>query len=201
MSLFTRIAFALAVVTATAGSSAAAVIHSDDFADPTGARETDTSFSTIFNATGGTSAISFDIEGFISLDGDNSFKDEFVLNLNGTDIFRGTFNLGGGGTDSVSLGGASFSFVTSSVVSFSGGIASISGVLSLLAGANTLTFSYLSAPNPDFAGFQGLGDEGWGVNNVDVANAVTTVPVPPAALLLLSGFAGLAGLRRFRKAV
>lgn len=201
MGMLSKAATSLAILAAMAGSAAAAVIHSDDFANFAVARETDTSFTVGVNATGGASAITFDIEGFVSLDGDNSFKDEFVLNLNGTDIFRGTFNLGGGGADSVSLNSGSFTFATSSVVAFGGGIASISGLLNLLAGANTLTFTYLSASGPGFAGFQGLGDEGWGINKVDVANAVTAVPVPPAALLLLTGFAGLGGLRRFRKAL
>src|SRR5689334_23117209 len=88
---------------ATAGlliaSSAAqaAIIHDDGALE----RPTDSSFAVNFNSPGGSSAISFDLLGYISLDGVNFFEDDFTLNLNGTDILSLSYDLGGGGGDAV----------------------------------------------------------------------------------------------------
>jgi hypothetical protein len=68
-----------------------------------------------------------------------------------------------------------------------GGSITISGLVTLLSGSNTLTFAY--GPGQD------LGDEGWGVNKLNVSS----VPVPPAALLLGTGLIGIASLRRKAK--
>ena len=58
-------------------------------------------------------------------------------------------------------------------------------MINLVAGNNLLEFGYTG-------GDQGLGDEGWGVNNLNVS----TVPLPPAALLLGTGLLALARKRR-----
>jgi hypothetical protein len=63
--------------------------------------------------------------------------------------------------------------------------------LDLLAGANTLTFSFTS-PGPLNGGNQGVGDESWAINNLDVS----PVPVPAGLPLLAGGLGLLAFLRR-----
>jgi len=47
---------------------------------------------------------------------------------------------------------------------------------------NTLTFAYLSLTD-DHAGFQGLGDEGWGVEKVEAS----ATPLPPTWTMMLIG--------------
>jgi hypothetical protein len=156
-----------------------------------GPLDTGTSFNTVFNSTGGSSTILFDLLGYFSLDGVNCCTDTFHLSLNGTELFSGSYNLGGGGLNVTYLDliGSSINGLNldPNFNGFTNGSITISGILTLLSGSNTLTFAY----DPG----QGLGDEGWGVNNLNVSS----VPVPPAALLLGTGLLGLAGLRRKAK--
>ena len=156
-----------------------------------GPLDTGTSFSTVFNGTGGSNTISFDLLGYYSLDGVNCCTDTFHLSLNGTEIFSGSYNLGGGGSNLTYIDSIGSVITGLSNApwdgNFKNGTITISGLLTLLSGSNTLTFAY----DPG----QGLGDEGWGVNNLNVSS----VPVPPAALLLGTGLLGLAGLRRKAK--
>ncbi len=177
------------------GQAQATTVHNDGFVNPAGEyRPTDTSFSVGFNSLlGGNESISFDIFGARSLDGVNFYQDNFSLALNGTKIFTGSFNLGGGGADVVLLNLASLATAAAG----DRGI-SVSGVIALLAGANTLTFSYDSLTSAaGFAGFQGTGDESWGINSVDVSNvSVSSVPVPMAVIFLGTGLLGLAGIAR-----
>jgi hypothetical protein len=178
---------------AALGQANASVIHNDGFANTQGEyRPTDTSFDVAFTApSAGNQSISFDIFGARTLDGVNFYQDNFSLALNGTTIFTGSFDLGGGGTDSVLLNLASLATAAAG----DRGIA-VSGVLALLAGINTLTFSYDSLTT-GFAGFQGTGDESWGINSVDVSNAnISAVPVPGAVFFLGAGLLGLAGIAR-----
>lgn len=155
---------------------------------------TGTSFNTSFSSLGGSSAISFDLLGYFSLDGINCCTDTFRLKLNGLEIFSGSYNLGGGGNNSTitDLIGSTIVGLNPDPIfyGFTNGQITVSGLITLLAGSNTLTFSY------DLG--QGLGDEGWGVQNLNASN-VSSVPVPPAALLLGTGLIGLASLRRKAK--
>jgi hypothetical protein len=155
-------------------------------------------------AGGGSASISFDLLGYVSLDGDNSFQDDFVLSLNGTDIYRGTFDLGGGhavsgstillNTAGLLAGPISPTPLLGGAPTFVGGSLSISGLITLLAGNNTIGFRYVPVGINNGAG-QSLADEGWAVNNLNVS----AIPVPPAAVLLLTGLAGAAAMRRRRK--
>lgn len=63
---------------------------------------------------------------------------------------------------------------------------------SLAAGSNSLVISYDSPTTfegSNRSGFQGLNDEGWGLNSV----VVSSVPEPPTALLMLAGAGMVAG--------
>jgi hypothetical protein len=158
---------------------------------------TDQSFVLNVNGTGATVPVSFIIDGYASLDGQNFYEDDFSFALNSTVVFAGTFNLGGGGADVVyynpygavatNLGNTFFGGGTESV-SFSG--------LALNAGSNTFTFSYASLPAPTYAGFQGLGDEGWGVEQVSVGSGV---PEPAAWAMMLIGFGAMGAAMRSRR--
>ena len=183
---------ALLVGTVFASATANAVV----LPSSAGPLLTDTSFSSTFNSTSSSSTITFDLLGYASLDGDNFYQDNFHLSLNGTEIFSGTFSLGGGGGNVIFTNLASLvvSGLRPDVVDFAGGDLTFSGFINTLVGSNTLLFSYDSLVE-GHAGFQGLGDEGWGVNNLNVSS----VPVPPAALLLGTGLIGLASLRRKAK--
>jgi hypothetical protein len=158
---------------------------------------TNASYTTAFNSSAGNAAFSFDLLGYRTLDGGgNGYTDVFHLSLNGTEIFSGTFNLGGGGTNDYNTVGYTNS-VGAVVTNLNnnpvfnpfvpGGSITIAGLLTLVSGVNTLQFTY--------GPLQDLGDEGWGVKNLNVSS----VPVPPAALLLGTGLLGLAGLRRKAK--
>ena len=185
-----------------AGAAVAAFIASSAhagtiYAGPTGAMPTDQSFSVNFTSgTSTTAALSFVIDGYLSLDGQNYYEDDFSLKLNNTLIFSGTFNLGGGSNsgsqDSVYVDPYHAALVNptgnGTGIGWNGGIETvgISGV-ALVSGQNTLTFSYSSLNDSNHAGFQGLGDEGWGIQNVNVS----AVPEPSTWAMLLLGFVGI----------
>ena len=149
--------------------------------------------------------MSFTIDGYLSLDGQNFYEDDFGLSLNGSPLFAGTFNLGGGSNTTQAVTylnpfGATLSNPTNNgtTISFAGGmeIVTFGDVLPVLAGTNTLIFTYTSLPPPGNAGFQGIGDEGWGIEGVTVS-----VPEPSTWAMMLTGFVGLgsAGFRASRK--
>jgi hypothetical protein len=192
-SILKGAAFAAGLFLASQSAQALVVLDDGISAPYTGQyRPTNTSVSTTFNATAGASALSFDLIGGLSLDGVNCCTDTFTLSLNGTDIFSGSFDLGGTGADTIFSNPLGFLTAGGSNGFFQGGLLTVSGIVNLLAGSNTLTFSYAS----NFP--QGTADESWGVNDVNVANAVSAVPLPPAVLLLGSGLLGLVGWRRKR---
>ena len=194
--------FALTVAAPTAASSA--VIFDTNLA--TGALVSPGSVSTNFtSAMSGPASIAFQIQGYVSLDGDNFYRDNFTLTVNGTLAYAGTFDLGGGGANLVTfvLSGASSLVVTppgGGSPTFNGGLADIVAPINLIAGLNTLVFAYdspLSGPGGPLAGPQGLGDEGWGINRVTVTSAV---PEPTTWAMMLIGFVGLSLVSSRRRA-
>jgi len=168
------------------------------YAGPSGPQATDSSITLAFDApTATTTALSFVVDGYLSLDGDNFYEDDFGLTLNGKSIFSGTFNLGGGSDSTQAVVyanpyGATVSKPTNNGtgVGWNGGHERIAfgNAVPLAAGLNTLDFSYVSLPQPGHAGFQGLGDEGRGVEKVRVG----AVPEPSTWAMMGLGFAGLA---------
>ena len=171
--------FAAAATFAAVASIGFAANASTIYSAPgaTGAMATNTSFSDTFSAAGGQANASFVIDGYASLDGQNYYEDDFTLSLNGTDILTGTFNLGGGGFD-VSTGPLGSSAVNVSgngtAVTWNGGQVNVFTPVSLINGTNTLTFAYHSVSDANHAGFQGIGDEAWGIEKVTVAGVPET---------------------------
>ena len=143
--------------------------------------------------------LTFDLLGYGSLDGLNCCTDTFTLTINGAIRFRGGFDMGGGGAQfyyDPAVGGslvvvaapnlAPLVVSTVSYGTFQGGLTQFSVPHTLLAGDNTYHFDY---------GF--LGDEGWGLRNVQItAPEPLTVPEPFTVGLLGLGLAGLALRRR-----
>ena len=178
------------------------------YAGPSGEQATDSSFVLNFNsATAENTPLSFTIDGYLSLDGQNYYEDDFSLQLNGNTIFVGTFNLGGGSNSGQQANvydnpyGATYANPTGNGVGigWNGGKEDISFAdVPTIAGTNVLTFAYLSL-ELNHAGFQGLGDEGWGIQNVRAG----AVPEPATWGMMLIGFAslGFAGYRSSRRTV
>jgi hypothetical protein len=181
-------------------SSAQATIIYDG---PSAAMATDQSFTLNFNSGASTSELSFILDGYGSLDGKNAYEDDFSLKLNDKQVFLGTFNLGGGSNSGSQANvysnpfGASLSNPTNNGtgIGWNGGKETFTFAgLPLNVGLNTLTFSYLSLTG-DHAGFQGLGDEGWGVEKVEAS----ATPLPPTWTMMLIGLGGFGWLTSRRK--
>jgi hypothetical protein len=188
---FLKIAAALAATAALTTAAHGATVYSGSLGDVDQA--TNSSLQVSFASAASSAELTFKLDGFASLDGDNFYKDVFTLNVNGTDIFSGSFDLGGGGSTLVTLNANGATYTGGSFGSFAGGALYFTVPVALQA-SNTITFSYASPGSP-YAGFQGIGDEGWGVGSVEV----TAVPEPANAALLLAGL-GAMGLMLRRRA-
>jgi hypothetical protein len=140
--------------------------------------------------------VGFTVAGYATLDGDNGYIDILHVSLNGTEVFSGTWDLGGGGASRVllDLNGATVGTVSNQQLT-------ISIPVALTLGANQLVISYESPTSFEGtgrAGFQGLGDEGWGLNALSVTGTTAPVPEPAPGLLLLAGLASLGWLAKRR---
>ncbi len=206
-------ASAVAMAVFAAGAAQATVLVNQPH-DPTARAPTDTSFAINFNSTGGAGSIAFTIDGYGSLDGQISGEDDFTLTLNGAVLVNGTWNLGGGGQDVVfsAPGDATFVNHTAPPPAFGGGgTLDVQSSLNLAAGANTLVFAYHSVEGPGFLGFEGAGNEGWGIQNLVVngagdpapplTNPPAGVPEPATWALMLIGFGGIGATLRRRRQV
>jgi hypothetical protein len=185
MNMTKKFAAAFAVLALTAGAQAASV----PFTKSTGELATNVTAAT--TVTGGlTDDLSFVLTGYNSLDGQNHYEDDFSLVVNGATLYVGTFNLGGGGADVTYFNpsGATFTFGPGKTVNFLVPVTSDDGIYKV-----DFTYTSLSTAS-GHAGFQGLGDEGWGVSNV------ATVPEPASVALLLAGLGIVGGLARRRAA-
>jgi hypothetical protein len=190
-----QLAAAAAALAVTAGAHAA-VDYSNDFGNAVWV--TDTAQVANFSSAGGAGTVSFHLDGFNTLDGDNYYIDVFTLSVNGAAVFSGTWNLGGGGADEVFQAPAGTTLTKNGTSSLD-----ISVPVSLLAGANSVSFAYdspaaFASPGQGVtgrAGFQGWPDEGWGLGVVTVSSAV---PEPASGALLLASLGLVAGVARRR---
>lgn len=164
-------------------SANAAVIYSNTTA--TGDTQLPGSYDYTFSSSATSAITSIQLQGYNTLDGQNFYEDDFTLSLNGTAIYKATFDLGGGGADVVFTSPSGSSFTKT------GQTVDLLVPVALANGFNTLTLSYDSLPQPDHAGYQGIGDEGFGINSVSVVSAV---PLPASAPMFGAAILGLAGL-------
>jgi MYXO-CTERM domain-containing protein len=162
----------------------------------TGAFSSPNSLFASFFASAGAGEVSFQLQGYNTLDGDSFFIDILDVSLNGSSVFSATYDLGGGGIDRV-LGG-------SAGVALKDGLAKTVDLqipVTLLGGVNALVISYSSPDIFDGTprwGEQGLADEGWGLNSASVSSAAPVPEAPAAAMFAAGLLAGLLALRRRR---
>lgn len=166
---------------------------------PTAALETNSSVALNFAAGAGAGQLAFTLAGYTTLDGDNFWIDILHVTLNGSEVLSGTWDIGGGGNSRVLVDphGATVGIVNNATHELQ-----ISLPVTLASGSNQLVFSYESPLNFEGtarAGFQGLGDEGWGLNAVTVSGNLAPVPEPASGALLLGGLGALAWLAKRRR--
>lgn len=159
--------------------------------------ETDSFFNVAYDGASASGTLEVGLLGYLSLDGTNYYRDQFVLLLNGAPIFAGSFNMGGGGNDSIDFNpmGALVHARANGTpdaygASWQGGSASLLFEGLGLRRGDVLTLGYSSLGAPLYFGHQGLDDEAWGVARLQFTSAL---PEPSGAALLLAG-AGVAAL-------
>ncbi|MBV5328467.1 MAG: PEP-CTERM sorting domain-containing protein [Chlorobium sp.] len=142
--------------------------------------------------------LSFDLLGYLTVDGSNGYKDTFTLTVNGNILFSGGFNMGGGGQTFETSKASGVLYTTpgygDNYIGGQGGSTHFSVAYTLLSGDNTFTF--------DYGVMQGLGDEGWGLMSISTRADITEnspVPEPATMLLFGTGIAGLASIARRKR--
>jgi len=183
-------AVALIGLTPQQSTHAASVIYQD--LTPTGILASPSSITRSFASDSGAGNITFEIQGYLSLDGSNCCTDTFSFYNDSDLLFQGTFNLGGGGTDIVFANPNGATFSATNFGFYNGGVLNVSIPVTFAAGNHVLTFDYSGSP-------QGLGDEGWGLNNITV-EGVAAVPEPETYAMLLAGL-GLLGFTASRRKI
>lgn len=131
---------------------------------------------------------SFQLQGYNTVDGLNSYSDAFLLKVNGSAVAGGYFNLGGGGAD----GG----FVGVPVINHGDKTVTFSNLsINLLQGINTFSFSYSPVGASNGLG-QSIGDEAWRLNSASITAAV---PEPESYAMFLAGLGLMGAVARRRK--
>lgn len=190
MNTLNKLAVAFAAAVLATGAQAATVF-SNDYGNV--ALSSPDVVTASFAAGAGAGSVTFHLDGFATLDGDNFYIDVFSLSVNGSTVFSGTWDLGGGGADEIFQAPAGYTLVKNGNSSLD-----ITVPVALAGGANSVTFAYDSPTSwngSSRAGPQTLADEGWGLGQVTVTSAV---PEPATGLLLLAGLGIVGGLARRR---
>ena len=192
-----RIQLGLAALLCAAGAQADTLYT---LAAPTGPLSSPGSVPATFSAGAGAGNVTFELQVYTTLDGDNFFIDIFHLTVNGAEIFSGTWNLGGGGANRTLLD------LTGATVTISAPTKTVDIIVpvTLVSGSNTVTFAYdspTSFEGTSRAGPQGLGDEGWGLNSAVITGnaAVGVVPEVETYALMLAGLTVMGFMARRRK--
>jgi hypothetical protein len=159
--------------------------------------------------------VGINLLGFVTLDGQNNYEDDFIVTLKDvtsgtpTQLLVGTYNLGGGGANATyfNVGAVSYTGLNTDPVynapTNGGNGGSIN--INLATGLNLnpsdtyqLNFAYNSLTGAigdsynSYAGFQGLRDEGWAIGSY-------SVPEPATWMMMLVGFGGLGAALRMRR--
>ena len=189
-SFATLAAVAFIGLTPAPSAHAASVIFQD--LTPTGILPSPSNITRNFSSGSGAGNITFEIQGYLSLDGENCCTDTFSFYNDGDLLFQGAFNLGGGGSNMIyaNPNGATYSVIDFGF--YNGGLLNVSIPVNFTAGNHVLTFDYSGS-------FQGLTDEGWGLNSVTV-EGIPAVPEPETYAMLLAGL-GLLGFMASRRKV
>ncbi len=139
----------------------------------------------------GTGTLSFDLLGYLTLDGaNNGYDDTFTLSVNGTPILSGLFALGGGGENQINFIPTGSSVDTTNtfpgIITSTGGDVKFILPLVLIAGLNSITF--------DYGQLQAIGDEAWGYK--DAVVTITQTPIPAAIWLFSSAVISMLGISK-----
>ena len=136
--------------------------------------------------------LTFDLLGFLTIDGVNCCTDTFNLIINGSTRYQASFALGGSGAEQVHFNPDGATYTSS------GSIRSISIPFTAVAGLNTFQFLYPA--------LQGSGDEAFGLDNVEFSAEVTPpitpgpgIPEPATWAMMILGFGGVGTILRGRR--